>query len=99
MHSATIALVFGASAAAAASIDSMLLQRANGTAGICSTLAKRFPGQIELPGSSNYTVETTGTYKLLNLYSLYILMREVRSLLVIPRLSTSILRLGTYNIQ
>ncbi|KAL8776197.1 MAG: hypothetical protein Q9203_006507 [Teloschistes exilis] len=59
MHSATIALVFGASVAVAASIDSRLLQRTNGTTGICSTLAKRFPGQIELPGSSNYTVETT----------------------------------------
>ncbi|KAL8692059.1 MAG: hypothetical protein Q9218_002845 [Villophora microphyllina] len=58
MHLATHALVFGASFAAAASIES-LLHRANQTAVICSTLAKTFPGQIELPGSSNYTTETS----------------------------------------
>ncbi|KAL8644073.1 MAG: hypothetical protein Q9226_007950 [Calogaya cf. arnoldii] len=51
-------LVLGASLAAAASIGP-LVHRANQTAVICSTLDKAFPGQIQQPGSSNYTTETT----------------------------------------
>ena len=60
----THGLILGPSLAAAAPIGP-LVHRANQTAVICSTLDKAFPGQIQLPGSSNYTAETTSMLNLI----------------------------------
>lgn len=97
MRLASLALVLGTSLTSAASIES-LLRRANQTAAICSTLGKTFPGQVELPGSSNYTTETTSRFSLPP-FILGPLAHAVCRLLVVPGLPAPVLCLCADHIE
>ena len=89
-------LVLGTSLTSAASFDreSLLdLKRTTQTAAICSTLSEAFPGQIELPGSSNYTTETTSKLPRIDCALYIVLVLSICRLLVLPELPPPILRL------
>jgi len=61
MKLSVLPVLSGLSLVLAASFDANVFQRAypNTT---CTLLAQEFPGEIEFPGSANYTTDTTGIY-------------------------------------